>query len=181
VYVPTIDRTILFGGVNPLDGSLLNDTWDYDYHRNRWANLHPRHAPVPRMAHYMAFESRTNRLVMFGGFLAPYEQATNDTWIYDVATNRWSQVVPKESPGPRAWHVMSRTNGPVVLFGGGPDQPGFTNETFLYTSRSNTWTKVSGGKRRGDDGDDDHERSVATAIMTSGRQLPRQGPTPDRR
>jgi hypothetical protein len=69
----------------------------------------------------------------------------------------------------------------VVLFGGGPDQPGFTNETFLYTSRSNTWTKVSGGKRRGDDGDDDHERSVATAIMTSGRQLPRQGPTPDRR
>jgi N-acetylneuraminic acid mutarotase len=181
VYVPTIDRTILFGGYNPSDGSLLNDTWAYDYHRNRWTNLHPRHAPAPRMAHYMAFEPRTNRLVMFGGFLATYSQATNDTWIYHVATNRWSQVFPKESPGPRAWHVMSRTNGPVVLFGGGPDQPGFTNETFLYTSRSNTWTKVSGGVRRDRDRDDDRERSIAIASMTGGRQLARQGPAPDRR
>ena len=151
VYVPTSNRTILFGGVNPVDGSLLNDTWAYDYHRNRWTNLHPRQAPVPRMAHYMAFESRTNRLVMFGGFLGLGDQATNDTWLYDVATNRWSQVFPKESPGPRAWHVMSRTNGPVVLFGGGPDQPGFTNETFLYDSRANRWEQVPGGS--GDDDD----------------------------
>jgi N-acetylneuraminic acid mutarotase len=181
VYVPTSNRTVLFGGTNPSDGSLLNDTWAYDYHRNRWTNLQPRHAPGPRMAHYMAFEPGTNRLVLFGGFLAPYDQATGDTWIYDVARDRWSQAFPEESPGPRAWHVMSRTNGPVVLFGGGPDQAGWTNETFLFTSRSNRWTKVSGGERRGDDRDDDHERSVATAGMTSGRQLSRHGSTPDRR
>jgi N-acetylneuraminic acid mutarotase len=144
VYVPTSDRTVLFGGTNPADGSLLNDTWAYDYHRNRWTNLHPMHPPTPRMTHYMAFEPRTNRLVLFGGFLAPYDQAAGDTWIYDVATNRWSQAFPKHSPAPRAWHVLSRTNGPVVLFGGGPDQAGWTNETFLYDSRANEWEQVPG-------------------------------------
>jgi N-acetylneuraminic acid mutarotase len=138
-----------FGGTNPSDGSLVNDTWAYDYHSNRWTDLAPRHPPAPRMTHYMAFEPRTNRLVMFGGFLAPYDQATGDTWIYDVAANRWSQVFPKESLGPRAWHVMSRTNGPVVLFGGGPDQAGWTNETFLYDSRANTWEQVAGGNGEG--------------------------------
>lgn len=141
VYVPTINRTILFGGIAP-DGSLLNDTWAYDYQHDQWTNLQPENAPPPRMMHYMAFEPATNRLVMFGGFLAAYEQPTNDTWIYDVATNRWSQLFPKDPPTPRAMHVMSRTNGPVVVFGGGPDQPGLTNETFLYSSRPNKWMQV---------------------------------------
>ena len=124
--------------------------------------------------HYMAFEPRTNRLVLFGGLLVPYDQAAGDTWIYDVATNRWSQAFPKHSPAPRGWHVMSRTNGPVVLFGGGPDQPGFTNETFTYSSRSNEWKQVSGRER-----DDDHvgpHPSSVVAGFARGRQLSPQGP-----
>jgi hypothetical protein len=146
VYVPAIDRTILFGGIKP-DGSLLNDTWAYDYRHDRWTNLQPENPPTPRMMHYMAFEPATNRLVMFGGFLAAYAQPTNDTWIYDVAANRWSQVFPKDSPTPRAMHVMSRTNGPVVLFGGGSDQPHLTNETFLYRSLANEWKQVAVGEQ----------------------------------
>jgi N-acetylneuraminic acid mutarotase len=144
VYVPTIDRTVLFGGTNSSDGSLLNDTWAYDYHRNRWTELHPRHAPSARMQPGMAFDPRTNRLVLFGGFLGLYDQPSGDTWIYDVASNRWRQAFPKESPSPRFGHGMSRTNGSVVLFGGGPTVPGYTNQTFLYDSRANTWREVGG-------------------------------------
>ena len=169
VYVPTSDRTVLFGGTNPSDGSLLNDTWAYDYHRNRWTNLAPRHAPTPRMVHYMAFEPGTNRLVLFGGFLAPYDQATNETWIYDIASNRWLQAFPRHSPGPRAWHAMSRTNGPVVLFGGGPNAAGVTNETFLYDSRANEWEQVAGDHQDGD------ARSVANVGITNGSSLSRTG------
>jgi len=175
VYVPTIDRTILFGGLNPSDGSVLNDTWAYDYHRDRWSELHPRQAPSPRMAHYMAFDPRTNRLVLYGGALAPFDQAAGDTWIYDVATNRWRQASPKASPGPRFGHVMSRTNGPVVLFGGGPNQAGWTNETFLYDSRENTWEQVPG------DHHDHDARSVAGVAITSGTRHSREGPSTRRR
>ena len=175
VYVPTSDRTVMFGGTTPAD-VLLNDTWAYDYHRNRWTSLNPRHPPAPRLTHYMAFEPRTNRLVLFGGFLAPYDQAANDTWIYDVEANRWSQVFPKESPGPRAWHVMSRTNGSVVLFGGGPDQAGWTNETFIYDSRANTWRKVSGENEAATAMISNMPSSVATGGVTAGRLVPRSGP-----
>jgi hypothetical protein len=143
-YVPTVDRTMLFGGFDEV-GSLFNDTWAYDYRRNRWVDLHPDGAPAPRMAHYMAFEPATNRLVLFGGFRDAYAAADGETWIYDVARNRWTQANPEHAPGPRAWHVMSRTNGPVVMFGGGPEQATWSNETYLYSSRSNEWELVAGG------------------------------------
>jgi N-acetylneuraminic acid mutarotase len=131
------------------------------------------------MVHYMAFEPGTNRLVLFGGFLAPYDQATGETWIYDVATNRWSQAFPRHSPGPRAWHVMSRTNGPVVLFGGGPNAAGVTNETFLYDSRENTWEQVleenAAMAMMGT-----AQSSVATVSITGGRGFSREGLRPHR-
>ena len=68
---------------------------------------------------------------------------------------------------------MSRTNGPVVLFGGGPDQPGYTNETFTYSSRSNEWEQVSGRER--DDDHAGHHPSSVVAGFARGRQLSPKG------
>ena len=151
VYVPTIDRVILFGGYQQGFTTLFNDTWGYDYKHNQWQDLNPATPPAPRVYHYMAFEPTTNRIVMFGGTLHPSdnpdEVPINETWIYSVARNSWTQVFPEDAPSPRAWHVMSRTNGPVLLFGGGPSRFSYTNDTFLYRSRSNEWKSVSG---RGD-------------------------------
>ena len=146
---------ILFGGfqdktpfdpANP-DYDLFNGTWAYDFNHNRWKNLKPANPPPPRAYTTMGFEPATNRVVLFGGILDPTkwpnEPTNNDTWIYDVARNRWSQVFPEDSPSPRAWHAMAGTNGPVVLFGGGDSRWNYTNDTFLYDSRSNRWEKVS--------------------------------------
>ena len=147
-YVPTIDRVVLFGGFQQGFESLFNDTWAYDYHRNRWTNLHPRNPPPPRVYHVMAFEPATNRLVMFGGILDPTnwpnEPTINETWIYDVARNRWSQALPEQPPSPRAWHGMSGTNGAVMIFGGGPSRFAYTSDTYVYSSRSNRWERVAG-------------------------------------
>jgi len=148
VYVPTIDRTILFGGYNDQTQTLLNDTWAYDSHRNRWTNLHAENPPPPRWFHYLAFDAKTNRLVMFGGYSAADGAPIGDTWIYDIAVNRWFQVFPEKSPSPRANHVMRGTNRSVVLFGGGVDQTHSTNETWIYSSRSNEWEQV-GDEARG--------------------------------
>jgi N-acetylneuraminic acid mutarotase len=150
VYVPTIDRVILFGGYQQGFSTLFNDTWAYDYTHNRWKNLKPVNAPAPRVYHYLALEPVTNRIVMFGGVLDESEwpnspeTPNNETWIYSIARNTWSQVFSKSTPSPRAWHVMSRTDGPVLLFGGGTRET-FTNDTFLYNSRSNRWEQVCCG------------------------------------
>lgn len=143
-YVPSIDRVLLFGGYQQGFTSLFNDTWAYDYNANRWANLHPANPPAPRAYHYMALEASTNRIVMFGGvqdesaYPNSPETPNDETWIYSVRKNAWSQVFPEDAPSPRGWHGMSRTSGPVFLFGGGT-RAGWTNDTYLYSSRSNKW------------------------------------------
>jgi hypothetical protein len=152
-YVPTIDGVILFGGYQQGFATLFNDTWAYDYRANRWTNLKPANPPAARVYHYMAFEPTTNRIVMFGGVLdesnwpdSP-ETANDETWIYDVARNAWSQVFPKDAPSPRAWHAMSHTSGPVLVFGGGSTRSTWTNDTYLYSSRENEYDQVCCGER----------------------------------
>lgn len=157
IYVPTIDRVLLFGGIagDAWDSGILhNGTWAYDYNANEWTNLAPEHPPAPRVYHTLAFEAKTNRVVMFGGVLNesewPQEPTIDETWIYDVAQNAWSRVDPRRSPSARAWHAMAGTNRTVVLFGGGDSRWTYTNDTFLYKARSNRWRKVS---ERGNDDD----------------------------
>lgn len=177
-YVPTIDRVVLFGGFQQGFASLFNDTWAYDYRRNRWKNLNPVNPPAPRAYHYMAFEPTTDRIVMFGGILQWSENGDevgiNETWIYSVAKNSWKQAFPEDAPGPHAWHAMSRTNGPVLLFGGGGTRSTWTNDTYLYSSRPNRWQQVPG------DHHNDEARTVAGVGTASSRQLFRGGP-PNRR
>jgi hypothetical protein len=153
VYVPTIDRVLMFGGIAERwdSGVLHNETWAYDYNANRWTNLGAGNAPSPRVYHTMAFEAATNRVVMFGGVQDesnwPNEPVIGETWIYHVKRNAWHQVHPRRAPSPRSWHGMTGTNRTVMLFGGGDSRWTYTNDTFLYTSRPNTWTGIRGGGR----------------------------------
>ncbi len=155
-YVPSIDRVVLFGGYQQGFTSLFNDTWAYDYTANRWANLNPHNPPPPRAYHYWALEPKTNRLVMFGGvrdesqYPNSPETTNGETWIYSVADNSWTQVFPDDPPGPRAWHAMSHTSGPVLMFGGGDTRATWTNDTYLYSSRTNEYEQVCCGGREGD-------------------------------
>jgi len=186
-YVPTIDRVILFGGYQQGFSTLFNDTWAYDYHQNRWKNLNPDNPPAPCAYHYMAYEPMTNRIVMFGGVLdeSDYpnspETTNNETWIYSVARNSWTQVFPEDAPGPRAWHVMSHTAGPVLLFGGGGNRVDLTNGTYLYSSRSNEYEQVCCVEPGGDGHQIVAQMTVAaTAGLSDGGHLPRAGPMPRR-
>jgi N-acetylneuraminic acid mutarotase len=145
VYVPSLDRAYLFGGFDPSTNTLLNDTWAYDYRHNRWTNLNPAHAPAPRFNHAMAFDAATNQLVLCGGFRGVYESVDGETWIYDLARNRWTQVSPEESPGPLVGHMMNPTRGSIVLFGGGGEPPAWGNGTYFYSAHDNEWELVAGG------------------------------------
>jgi N-acetylneuraminic acid mutarotase len=186
-YVPTIDRVVLFGGFQQGFATLFNDTWAYDYSRNRWKNLSPANPPAPRAYHYMAFEPWTNHIVMFGGVLdeSEYpnspETTNNETWIYSVMRNSWTQLFPENAPSSRAWHVMSHTNGPILLFGGGGNRLDLTNDTYLYSSRSNEYEQVCCAER-GDGGRHNVGQTsiAATAGITGDGHISRAGPTPRR-
>ena len=78
----------------------------------------------------MAYDRRTHKAVLFGGYNG--RQDLGDTWLWDGTTSTWTQVTPGHSPtavtGPM---VFTDPNGRVDEFGGFDGQ--------LYEGRMWQW------------------------------------------
>ncbi len=97
--------------------------------------MNPTSSPSGRSFPGLAYDSRADRVVLFGGvFMAPLD----DTWTYDLATDTWTNVTPAVSP-PAPWGatmVYDARWDRVVLFGAGE---GYGNDTWVYDVATNTW------------------------------------------
>jgi N-acetylneuraminic acid mutarotase len=86
------DRIILFGGYD--GSSCLDDTWAYDPSTNAWTELEPAgDRPRAREGHSLVYDPTSGDLILFGGRSWDWGEL-NDTWVYDSATNSWSEVLP---------------------------------------------------------------------------------------
>lgn len=139
-YDAESDRAILFGGSN--GAAVLDDTWTYDLEADTWSNLNPTTKPAPRSRHAMAYDSRSDRVVLFGG--VGITASLNDTWSYDRNANTWTNMNPGTSPSARGRHAMEydAESDRVVLFGGTFGST-VLNDTWMYDLESNTWTNLS--------------------------------------
>ena len=145
-YDSRSDRILLFGGHT--GGSLftvVNDTWAYDYNTNAWTNLNPPVSPSPRAEHAMAYDSRSDRIILFGGGTADYPYFSDETWSYDVDTNTWTNLSSFAAPAARIYHAIAFDvlSDRVVLFGGFSTELRATNDTWAYEYNTNTWTNLS--------------------------------------
>ena len=84
-YDAQSDRVILFGG-SP--GGTTGDaqTWAYDYNSNAWTNMNSPAPPPARSRHGLAYDSESDRTIIFGG-LVPTTAFHSDTWSYDYVAN----------------------------------------------------------------------------------------------
>jgi N-acetylneuraminic acid mutarotase len=115
--------------------------------------LSPRTAPPPRVYHAMAWDSISNRVILFGGVSHLYEPVLDDTWAYDYEQNTWKEFTPKAHPSARAWHVMVSAPLGVLMFGGSPQHdPSTYNDTWIYDYKSDQWNEVSPCKRSSGEG-----------------------------
>ncbi len=132
------DNAIVFGGYNYTDDRYLSDTWIYDYSANTWTKKSPAPEPEARLGHAMAPVYGTDNVVLFGGEDFEWDNV-NDTWVYDLSLNTWTQKTPSTAPDPRVGHAMASIYGTqdVLLFGG--DDGG--DETWIYNFTSKTWTE----------------------------------------
>lgn len=117
VYVPTWDKTIMFGGIAS-DRTLLQDTWIYD--GQDWTELHTTSAPPARFVHQMAYDPIGDRIVVFGGtdWVNGLPVAKDDTWSFDGVD--WQQEIPSVSPPP-IWGASMVYYPPlegIILLGG---------------------------------------------------------------
>lgn len=95
VWDAQASRLLIFGGY---DGSYRNDLWQYAS-AGGWTLLTADGAdgsPHGRLGHGAAWDTQSNRLLVFGGF-AGYRY--NDVWQY-TASGGWRQPVPDGNAGP---------------------------------------------------------------------------------
>jgi hypothetical protein len=117
IYDPVRDRMIVFAGWDNLDNpnSFRDDTWALALDGDpQWSELHPAGAshPVGRDAITAAYDSKFDRMVVFGGFSGT--QFLNDTWFLN-----WGNAGDKAILTPTAntlgghahvtWDVQSAT------------------------------------------------------------------------
>ena len=135
------DKVLVFGGV---DGSynIINETWVYDLSENNWTQMNPSQPPPPRYSHAMAYIGGDQVLVFGGsGTFDEYGEdfQLDDTWVYDLSSNTWTEKIQTPKPSARLEHAMANIGGDkVLLFSGW--SASFIDDTWVYDLSSNTWT-----------------------------------------
>lgn len=149
-YDSESDRAILFGGAPGTAANSFFDTWAYNYNSNTWENLtDANNHPQARSSHIMAYDSESDRIVLFGG--GNLTATFSDTWLYDYNTNTWEMKNPAKSPPARCRHetAYDSQSDIVIIYGGttGPWTTGSTlistGKTWAYDVNNNEWKEMT--------------------------------------
>lgn len=92
--------------------------------------------PPPRCNAPLVYDSKNKRVVLFGGYHLDYDHA--DTWVLDVAKNRWERRTPKVSPPAQSVHGMSYLEKSGLVFLAG------SQGNWTYDVAKNVWKPVPG-------------------------------------
>ena len=103
VYDPLGDRVILFGGTDA-DSTAFGDTWQLSLAGTpTWSRLSPSGAPSPRCFAATTYDSRRQRLVMFGG-RDDEGEGLDDLWFLPLGTaSKWVHGEPADSVPAERW------------------------------------------------------------------------------
>jgi DNA-binding SARP family transcriptional activator len=165
-YNPRTDRMILFGGAFGYTAPCTDELWVLTNASGtngtpRWKRIaHPPGAqwPAPRAEHAVAYDEKSNRLMLYGGHdcVAP---VYTDYWVLHDAdgttgTPSWERITPDSSGGaprePRGQAMaFSPASNRLIVFGGFDYRKSeFLNETWILTNANGlgatpTWKRVN--------------------------------------
>ncbi|MDL1945129.1 T9SS type A sorting domain-containing protein [Chloroflexi bacterium CFX2] len=137
------DKVLLFGGAADLYYTTLsNETWVYDLSENTWTNMLPQGgAPTARAEHKMAFIGDDKVLLFGGGVDIENLTISDETWIYDLSDNTWTNMSPPGGiPTARWGQGMAFVGGDQVVLFGGFDDSSIFDDTWVYDLSANSWT-----------------------------------------
>ncbi len=143
------DKIILYGG-EYLDtqSEVSDETWEYDVSTQTWTQLNPTTSPPARTSAAYYYDG-DDEIWIFGGqekFLAP--DYLNDTWVYSLSNNEWTEVVTNNTPTNRRMAKLTYlTEDSLLLFGGEERIDGTLDhigleETWVFTISSSTWREL---------------------------------------
>ena len=98
VYIPHLDRVLMYSGMLEDDGVLPAQTWYYDYNTNTWTEVDTQNSP-PAMGMYgMTYDPDNEQVVVFGGEMTSKyaRDISKDIWIFDLDTEDWVHVPARD-------------------------------------------------------------------------------------
>lgn len=143
-YDEESDRIILFGGwYMNMGGFIENDTWAYDFNSDTWTEMKPSTSPPSRNNHAMSYDSKADRVLVWGGTDLDGKPVDLSVWSYDFNTNTWQEMIPDQThPNGRDFPgmVYDAESDRTILFGGELAGESY-GEIWAYDYNTNTWTK----------------------------------------
>ena len=164
IYDSVTDQMVVFGGYS---GTVpLNDLWSvpnivkagqqvttYPYH---WVQEFPTGtAPAARYGHGAAYDSVSNRMILFAG-ASSNTSCFYDFWLLDDAnstdgTPSWVQEVPSGTPPPARRNFVAQydsSSNSLVIFGGSNCASGYLSDVWVLSNANGevgtpTWTELS--------------------------------------
>ncbi len=149
VYDSESDVVIVFGGHLGPGLPKHGDTWAYSFENDEWTNMSPTVAPDVRGAHLLAYDSDSDRVILFGGLIRVDAEdghvCFNDTWAYDYNSNTWTNMQPTTAPTARINPAMGydQESDRVILFGGILEGTTVAADTWAYDYNTNTWENMN--------------------------------------
>jgi len=106
--------------------------------------------PSTRSFSSMAYDSESDRVILFGGFTGDIDSEgtiNDETWAYDPSNYVWVELAPASSPPPLgdSFMVYDSESDRVILYGGSDTHRGEINTTWAFDNNSNTWIEMAEG------------------------------------
>lgn len=122
--------------------NLKGETWAFDPDLRRWEQRHPRLAPSGRCGQGMAYDARSDRVILFGGFKCTgvSDPMLSDTWSYHYDSDTWTLLEPAVAPPARIYPQMVYHDAAqrVVLWGGRVND----SRIWTFDGEQNRWTAL---------------------------------------
>lgn len=144
-YDPDTRKIVLFGGFSSQDR--IGDTWTFDVETDTWTRMNPEETPAPRSDGAFTYDQGNKLFVLFDGY-GLIDDHPNDTWVYNVTADTWTEMNPDSKPKPQYGCYMEydTVNQEVIMYGGhwstGGSVHGYSDGVWTYDYPTDTWTKV---------------------------------------
>jgi len=131
--------------------------WRFNFDTKLWYSLAT--GPSGRAFHCVAKDEVNQKIYIYGGIVIPADfsfiDPKGDFWVYDIASNNWTEIITDVNPGIRISTQMVFLGGFIYMFGGNdaiiadPFTLRANNDLWRYSISSNTWTLIRAGGAAG--------------------------------
>jgi hypothetical protein len=146
------DDVIVMVGGGDFGGYANSETWVYNLNTNTWTNMSPASNPWSTAFASMVYDRVEDVFVLFGGYsgypfylLELYPR--DETWIYDLHSNTWTNAECSTHPSGRYFAGMAYDyiENRVLLGGGLYDVFGgyFSTDIWEYKTTTNQWSLLT--------------------------------------